>query len=66
MKVEWNLDEFMGYLHTWSATQRFQKENEQNPLDIVYRLLVKARGDPETRHAIRWPLYLRLGKVSAL
>lgn len=56
----------MSYLHTWSATQRFQKKNEQNPLDIVRRLLVKTWGEPETRHAIRWPLYLRLGKVSAL
>ncbi|MCR4347055.1 MAG: class I SAM-dependent methyltransferase [Sulfuricaulis sp.] len=66
MKAEWDMHEFMGYLHTWSATQQFQEENEQDPLNIVHRLLAKAWGDPETRHAIRWPLYLRLGKVSAL
>lgn len=66
MKVEWDLNEFMGYLHTWSATQRFEKKNEQNPLNMVHRLLVKTWGDPQTRQTVRWPLYLRLGKVSSL
>ncbi len=66
MKAEWDLNHFTGYLHTWSATQRFQKENEQNPLDIVYRLLVKTWGDPQARQTVRWPLYLRMGRVAPL
>ena len=66
MKAEWNLNEFMGYLNTWSATQRFQQKNEQNPLDMVRRLLVKTWGDPQRRQTLRWPLYLRLGKVTVL
>lgn len=66
MKAEWDLNEFMGYLHTWSATQRFQKENEQNPLDIVRRMLVKTWGEPQARQTVRWPLYLRIGRVAPL
>ncbi|GAB4507569.1 MAG: class I SAM-dependent methyltransferase [Sulfuricaulis sp.] len=66
MKAEWDLNEFMGYLHTWSATQRFQKKNEQNPIDIVHRILVKIWGEPQTRQTIRWPLYLRIGRVTSL
>lgn len=66
MKAEWDLNEFMGYLHTWSATQRFEKKNEQNPLDIVRRLLVKTWGKPQARQTVRWPLYLRIGKVTFL
>lgn len=65
MKAEWDLNEFIGYLHTWSATQRFQNKNEQNPLDIVRRLLVKTWGDPQTRHAVRWPVYLRIGRAAS-
>ena len=65
MSAEWDLNEFIGYLHTWSATQRFEKQNEQNPLDIVHRLLVKTWGDPLTRHVVHWPLYLRLGRVTS-
>lgn len=66
MKVEWDLNDFMGYLHTWSATQRFQEKNEQNPIDIVHRMLVKTWGKPQTRQTVRWPLYLRVGKVTSL
>ncbi|MHB8534281.1 MAG: class I SAM-dependent methyltransferase [Sulfuricaulis sp.] len=64
MKAEWNLDEFMGYLHTWSATQRFQQKNEQNPLDMIRRALVGAWGAPNARLAVRWPIYLRLGRIT--
>ncbi len=56
----------MGYLNTWSATPRFQQMNEQNPLDMVRRLLVKTWSDPQRRQTLRWPLYLRLGKVTVL
>jgi len=64
MKAEWNLDEFMRYLHTWSATQRFVEKNEQNPLDIIHRALAMAWGQVDVRQTVRWPVYLRLGKVT--
>ncbi len=64
IKVEWDLNEFSGYLETWSATQRFQQNNQQNPISIVRRLLTKAWGATHERRVVRWPIYLRLGKVS--
>jgi SAM-dependent methyltransferase len=64
MKAEWDMNELIGYLHTWSATQRFQAKNAQDPLDIVRRLLAKTWGDPEQRRTVRWPVYLRIGKVT--
>lgn len=66
MKAEWDLEEFMGYLRTWSATRRFQEKNGEDPLNIVHRMLVRTWGEPGSRQTVRWPLYLRLGKVSAL
>lgn len=65
MKAEWRLNDFMGYLQTWSATQQFRQKNDQNPLDIVHRMLAKTWGPAHERRTIRWPLYLRLGKVAA-
>jgi SAM-dependent methyltransferase len=64
MQAEWDLNEFMGYLHTWSATQRFQEKHEQNPLDIVHWIMVQAWGEPRARQTVRWPIYLRLGRLS--
>jgi len=65
MKMEWSLDEFMRYLHTWSATQRFLEKNEQNPLDMIHRALARAWGQAGVRQTVRWPIYLRLGKITA-
>lgn len=65
MKAEWDLDEFMGYLGTWSATQKFQRDNEQNPLDMIRRALTGAWGRADARLTVRWPIYLRIGRVTA-
>ncbi len=65
MKAEWDLNDFMGYLHTWSATRQFQQKNEQNPINIVYRALAKSWGPVDARVTVRWPLYLRLGRLTA-
>lgn len=66
MKVEWDLNEFLGYLRTWSATRRYQAQNEQDPLDTVRRSLTKAWGDPQLRHIVRWPLHIRFGKAAPI
>ncbi len=65
MKVEWDLNEFTGYLQTWSATKRFQEKHDQNPLDLARPLLVKSWGDPGNRQTVYWPIHLRLGRMSA-
>ena len=65
MKAEWDMSELIGYLHTWSATQLFRQKNEQDPIDIVRRALARAWGPEHTRLTVRWPLYLRLGRVTA-
>jgi SAM-dependent methyltransferase len=65
MKAEWDLNDLMGYLRTWSATRRFEQKNEQNPLDIIHRLLAKTWGPADVRKTVRWPIYLRLGRVTA-
>jgi hypothetical protein len=65
MKAEWRLSDLTGYLNTWSATQRYQQQNQQNPINIVHRLLAKAWGPEDTQRTVRWPLYLRLGRKTA-
>jgi len=64
IKQEWDLSDFIGYLRTWSATREFQRKNEEDPLLIVNRALAKAWGGAEVRHMVRWPIYLRLGRVT--
>jgi SAM-dependent methyltransferase len=66
MRAEWNLNEFIGYLRTWSAAQRYQDKNAQDPLDLIRGKLAKAWSPAEQRLTIQWPVYLRLGTVTPL
>ncbi len=63
MKAEWDMNDLIGYLHTWSATRLCERKNEQNPIDIVRRALARAWGPETARLTVRWPIYLRLGRV---
>ncbi|HXX41761.1 MAG TPA: class I SAM-dependent methyltransferase [Chthoniobacterales bacterium] len=61
MTLQWNLQHLLGYLSTWSATQRFIAANKRNPLDEIERELRVAWGDTKRLRRIVWPLTLRAG-----
>lgn len=64
MQAEWDLDHLAGFLASWSATQRYQAEHGQHPLRLVWQELAQAWEAPHQQRRIRWPLYLRVGRVS--
>lgn len=59
--AEWNLEHLMGYLWSWSSTQRFVAATNRNPLDQITSELEKIWGDPHRGKRIVWPLVLRVG-----
>ena len=61
MTSHWNLDHLIGYLRSWSSTQRFIAANKDNPLDQIRNNLSAAWGDANQRRRVVWPLTLRLG-----
>lgn len=64
LEKHWRLDELLGYLNTWSATQRFMAQHGANPLEKIADRLSSLWGDPESPKRIAWPLHLRIGKVA--
>jgi hypothetical protein len=64
LEKQWNLGELLGYLNTWSATQRFISQNGFNPLEKLADRLAGVWVDPESKKRIEWPLHLRVGKVA--
>jgi SAM-dependent methyltransferase len=69
MQAEWTLDEFLGYLSTWSAGQRASRELGY---DVLRRAAEDEAGPAGTlptawgeveRRLIVWPLILRVGSV---
>jgi ubiquinone/menaquinone biosynthesis C-methylase UbiE len=60
IEAEYSLQQFMGYLESWSSTQRYIKARGINPLGQIEMQLKKAWGAPQVRK-IRWPLYFKVG-----
>lgn len=58
-----SLAQYVDYLGTWSAVQRYRLEHDQNPLSLVGPQLAEAWGDPARKRAIRWPLVIRAGRA---
>jgi hypothetical protein len=61
MIAQWNLEHLVGYLRSWSATQRFIAENQRDPLEDIADELRGAWGNPQQARSVIWPLTLRVG-----
>lgn len=71
MQVTWTLPQLMGYLYTWSATQRYIAAHQVNPLEALAdkfaavwpRKAGVEAGEPSI--SVCWPISLRAGRCSA-
>jgi SAM-dependent methyltransferase len=61
MNANWNVEQLLGYLRSWSSTERFIAATNRNPLEQIASDLGKAWGDPQRKRRIMWPLVLRVG-----
>ena len=61
MIAQWNLEHLLGYLRSWSATQRFIAAKNRDPLEIIAGELRAAWGDAKEPRRVVWPLTLRVG-----
>jgi SAM-dependent methyltransferase len=63
LEARWTLAELAGYLRTWSATARYVAERGVDPVVDVEQSLSREWGDPREPRLVRWPLYIRAGRV---
>jgi SAM-dependent methyltransferase len=61
MEVQWTLGELLGYVGTWSATQRYRDAVRRDPVPELERELAPQWGSGSAR-IIRWPLVVRVGR----
>jgi hypothetical protein len=64
LEMRWTLRELAGYLRTWSATNRYVAEQRSDPVAEVEKELERHWGQPEQVRLIRWPLYVRAGRLA--
>ncbi len=65
MNQEWDLQQIIGYINTWSATKQFVEASRVSPLERYGPQLAAAWGDPLQRRTFHWDLTVRVGRVTA-
>lgn len=62
IRVSWTLPELTGYLESWSATQKYIKTHQHNPVTEVARKLNSLWTEHE-RKTVVFPVFVLLGKI---
>jgi SAM-dependent methyltransferase len=61
LSAEWTVEDFLGYLSTWSALQSYKNKTGSNPLIDIEGSLRAAYG--EGKQKVHWPLSIRVFKI---
>lgn len=62
---QWNLNQFIDYIHTWSGTRRCMDDIGSDFFDIARNDLLEAWGDPQLTRAVKHPLTIISGNAWA-
>lgn len=59
--LEWDLEQLLAYLGTWSATKEYVKRNGEDPRALIANALRDEWGDSDQHRIVRWPLTVVAG-----
>ena len=62
MQTSWDRNQLMGFLDSWSATQKYRQQEGQHPLEYVWGDVVEDWQDAMEKRLVRWNLYFRIGR----
>jgi len=62
MREEWTLQQYIGFLRSWSATQRCIAARGEGPILYFERELAAAWG-ATPRRPVTWPMFVRAGEI---
>jgi ubiquinone/menaquinone biosynthesis C-methylase UbiE len=61
MEYYWTIEEFQGYINTWSALQKFMSANSHNPVpELIDQIKPYWKNE---RMKISFPLHIRIGRI---
>ena len=63
IEVRWSAEHLLGYLRTWSATQRYLAANGRDPVDLIAPDLAQVWGSAVEERSAVWPLTTRIGRA---
>lgn len=56
MRADWNLDQFLGYLETWSALKKYAQNNSPREIELCFDEIKASWKNPGSTHTVTWPL----------
>jgi SAM-dependent methyltransferase len=62
MAEEWSLAQYIGFLRSWSGTQRAIAARGEEPILSFEATLTEVWGDTP-RRTVRWPMFMRAGEI---
>ncbi len=65
MRADWNAEQLLAYLRSWSAAQRYRAATGEDAIELIAGELRKRWNDPERPRVVRWKLALRAARVPA-
>lgn len=63
MQADWNRNEVLTFVRSWSGTQAYIKKHSNDPTDILGEDLARLYSDKSIRRHIRWPVYLKVSRL---
>ena len=63
IEASWPLPHLIGYLQSWSATQKFIAANARDPTEAISRELAEVWGNVSAERLLKWPIHLRVGRA---
>ncbi|HTN30112.1 MAG TPA: class I SAM-dependent methyltransferase [Pseudomonas sp.] len=63
IRLDWDLEQFLGYLSTWSAVRRAREEGQEHILQRFADDLAELWGATEEKRKVCWPINGRVGRV---
>lgn len=61
-KIKWSINDFEGYLNSWSTVQKFKDEKGFNPAEDLMNEIKPLWPEGEVKDAV-FPVFLRLGRI---
>ncbi|UVS67766.1 class I SAM-dependent methyltransferase [Nitrososphaera viennensis] len=63
IELEWDMQNLVGYLYSWSSTQKYIEENKSDPVKMIYPELEAAWGKENAQRKVTWPIYMKAGRL---
>jgi ubiquinone/menaquinone biosynthesis C-methylase UbiE len=61
---EWNIEQVIGYMRTWSANQHYRKNHGVDLVSDDFKNFLQQNWPGEEKVSLNFPVYMRIGKVA--